>query len=63
MCQCDSDRPVLTDVVITPEMLQAGVEALTDTSDSSSVFQAKSVFRAMIEAMPEREAPIKHLAD
>jgi hypothetical protein len=34
---------------ITPEMVQAGVEALADTSDASSAFQAKSVFQRMIE--------------
>lgn len=44
------DRPALTDLDITPEMLRAGVEALGDNSEASSVFLAKSVFQAMEQA-------------
>jgi hypothetical protein len=38
-------------IEITPAMIEAGVTALEGTQDSSSVWQAKSVFEAMIHTL------------
>ena len=47
-------KPALTEVVITPQMLQAGVEALADASEASLASQAEAVFQAMISSLDQQ---------
>ena len=50
MSRLKSDSYEPDEIEITPEMIEAGVNALSDSCDSSLSFQAKSVFESMIKA-------------
>jgi hypothetical protein len=48
----ERDRPD-TDVVITPQMIEAGAMALAETGEASSAYLAEVVFRAMMAAQQQ----------
>lgn len=50
MCESEQRQADAYEFVVTPEMVQAGVEALSDSHETSSAYQATAVFEAMLAA-------------